>query len=158
MNDIFRKLTRHLEWDERIIYPDMYEATPWMYEALKDVLYLVDYVKTPVGLSLVSQKGYFSRIDEFTVYDRFLLVQIRPGRLSGKQPSGDFYYAEELAKDPDRYVVLDTYAEVAMPSAPCGFDYIPLKVYRALPSSFKFISLAYLATLRNRDIDVEALL
>ena len=144
----YKELLSALEPDERAVYKWMYLESPWTYDQVKGVIYILRRADHQTGktlLDFVDEKWLASaliRYPECEVVDELLLVRLRGGSSPGML-AGDILNKEELGEDPDNYTVLDVYVMVSPKRSPYHIKTVSVSDYQYLRDDHDLVDVGY---------------
>jgi hypothetical protein len=143
----YKGLLSALEPDECAVYKWMYLESPWLYDQVKGVIYILRRADRQTGntfLDFVDEKWLASaltRHPETEVIDELLLVRLRGG--SPGMLEGDILNKEELGEDPDKYTVLDVYVMVSPKIPPYHIQTVSVSTYQHMRDDYDLVDVGY---------------
>lgn len=151
---LYEQITWLLAGDITVVYPWMYDKSPWMYSEVIEIMHLTRSKQWPdAPYEWIPEHTYYWRVDEVTSVLRMLVVRLHDGvtKLKPDVELGWRLKAEEYYRHPDMYKVLKTYYRVVPVKGPPIERLMSIDRYTALIDAYQKIGVEYRVRYASRE-------
>jgi hypothetical protein len=145
MDNLYKKVHKHLQPNERLVFPDMYKKTPWLYGKVSDTMYLIKAPQTEDGIDWVPEKSLSRAFDIYPnaqILAKLLLVELTDK--SGDSPGWVMTYDEYQKSNKEALTILDTcLIAVNKSQTPIKIENLTVSEYQAFRDDYDIIGVAY---------------
>ena len=136
--DSYRRIHDSLDEDERIIFPSMFKASPWLYDKVDKTVWLV-YVNGEITWAVGSS---VERVIDAggEVLAEMILVRVRP---NNDDVAGDMISYDHYHDNRDLYEVLDLRLKIAEREPPHSMCVVSADTYNEMRATHDIVDVMY---------------